>query len=382
MPEYLKAGFKSSTAIPINKVFTRTMPQPMSKSTSFFLDLLRVAAALVVFVGHCSQYWFHDGFPLIARLRHGSVVVFFVLSGYVIAYSTLSKAQSLKTYTVARLSRLYSVVLPALLLTFFLQMIGKEIGPALYDKLGRGFEGVRYILALGFLQNIWHLSASPPSNGPFWSLSYEFWYYVLFGAAVFTSSMVRKVTVLMAIALVAGPNILLLLPAWVLGVVLYLLQGKILIARRVAICGFILFLGAMVGSILLMPPFPCEWGYQPLLFSGAFVSDWVTALFVFLCILLFDCAFSSLNPAPRLHSVVRFCSDHTFSLYLYHYPMIVFVTAINLVNAGSSLLTMTFWAVAILLLVLVLSSFTEAKRGAWRSFFQRGWDRLAPATPA
>jgi peptidoglycan/LPS O-acetylase OafA/YrhL len=366
----------------MSQAIQRTAIQPMSKATSFFLDLLRVTAALVVFVGHCSQYWFHDQFPLMARLRHGAVVVFFVLSGYVIAYSTLSKAQNVKTYTVARLSRLYSVVVPALLLTFILQMIGTAIGPALYTQLGRGFDAVRFILALGFLQNIWHLSASPPTNGPFWSLSYEFWYYVLFGVAVFSNSVARKVILLVIVALVAGPNILLLLPTWMLGVVLYLLQGKILVGRRVAMVGAAFSLCAMVCSIVLMKPFPYEWGYRPLLFSGAFISDWVTAIFVFLTILFFDRAFSSMNPAPRLHSLVRFCSDHTFSLYLYHYPMIVFVTATNLVNPGSSPLVMVFFAAVILCLVLVLSSFTEAKRGAWRIFFERFWKRIATAAAA
>ena len=87
----------------------------MPKSTSVFLDGLRVLAALTVFAGHCVLLLYHGGFPLAG---HVAVIVFFVLSGYVIAYSTLSRpGMSAKRYTVARLSRLYSVVGPALLLT-------------------------------------------------------------------------------------------------------------------------------------------------------------------------------------------------------------------------------------------------------------------------
>lgn len=90
-------------------------------ATSAFLDVLRIAAALVVFVNHLAQFWSPRTFAVTAPVAHGAVVVFFVLSGYVIAYSTLAREQSVRRCAVARLSRLYSVVIPALLLTWLLQ---------------------------------------------------------------------------------------------------------------------------------------------------------------------------------------------------------------------------------------------------------------------
>jgi peptidoglycan/LPS O-acetylase OafA/YrhL len=359
----------------------------MSKSTSFFLDLLRVAAAFVVFLNHCAFFWRPDFIPLTSKLAHGAVIVFFVLSGYVIANSTLSKASSPRSYATARLSRLYSVVIPALLLTLVLQIMGESFRMDLYAKLDQGADAVRYILALGFLQNAWHLSASPAFNRPLWSLSYEFWYYALFGVAVFTTSTVRKLILLVIIAIIVGPNILLLMPCWILGVLLFLIQEKLRIDRRVAYLGFFLSLSAFIYIVAFLKEIPQGLGHKPLLFSGAFISDWGAAIGIFMCIFFFDRAMGS-QPAPSLFQpVVRFCSDHTFSLYLYHYPLIIFVTAANFVNDRSPLWVLLFYAVVILLLVLALSSFTEAKRGAWRQLFERLWDfcrrnQIGRAVPA
>src|SRR5947209_5815746 len=118
----------------------------MAPATSAFLDLLRICAALVVFIFHCPQFWSPRLYAATAPLAHSAVIVFFVLSGYVIAFSTLSARQDAKRFAVARLSRLYSVILPALLLTFILQATGSYLNPEFYAQQSRGFDGVRYLL--------------------------------------------------------------------------------------------------------------------------------------------------------------------------------------------------------------------------------------------
>jgi peptidoglycan/LPS O-acetylase OafA/YrhL len=344
----------------------------MSEATSLFLNLLRVAAALVVFGVHCAQFWIPNVPAFTVKLAHGSVIIFFVLSGYVITYSTLSRRRSIKSYAVARLSRLYSVLLPALFLTFVLQTIGMAVGPALYTRLGRGDMTERYLLTLGFLQNIWQFSASPSSNNPAWSLSYEFWYYVLFAVAIFTRSPLRKLVMLLFVALIVGPNILLLLPCWLFGVVLYLLQGQFTVRRTISVSGFIFFSCVTLFFITSLRSLPYEVGQAPFLLSGAFISDWITAASVFFTIFFFDRAFGHLRPAKVFQSGVRFCSDRAYSLYLFHYPMIVLLTASSVTNTPNIWLMILYMA-TILSTVVVLSNFTERKRGAWRRFFDFGW---------
>ncbi|MFQ3189263.1 MAG: peptidoglycan/LPS O-acetylase OafA/YrhL [Paraglaciecola sp.] len=79
-----------------------------------------------------------------------------------------------------------------------------------------------------FVTQIWFLSAIPFSNGPFWSLGYEFWYYVIF-AIVFYIKTPIKYLLLLVICLFVGPKILLLLPIWLMGVMVYkiTISGKI-----------------------------------------------------------------------------------------------------------------------------------------------------------
>jgi peptidoglycan/LPS O-acetylase OafA/YrhL len=53
---------------------------------SFYLDTLRILAAMVVFLGHFSQGWLGGGWFWQTQAHgHTAVIVFFVLSGYVIA---------------------------------------------------------------------------------------------------------------------------------------------------------------------------------------------------------------------------------------------------------------------------------------------------------
>ena len=60
----------------------------MRPDFSAFLDLLRLSAAAVVFLGHLS--WAHFGgeaLSVFEPLAHSAVATFFVLSGYVIAWA-------------------------------------------------------------------------------------------------------------------------------------------------------------------------------------------------------------------------------------------------------------------------------------------------------
>ena len=107
-----------------------------------------------------------------------AVAVFFVLSGYVIAFSVERKREDFRAYTIARTSRIYSVVLPALLLTAALGAIGQR----LYPDASWGEQSVSaYVSSATFLNNIWLRNVSPGNDGPYWSVCYEVWYYAFFG---------------------------------------------------------------------------------------------------------------------------------------------------------------------------------------------------------
>lgn len=344
----------------------------MPSATSAFLDILRIVAAIVVFTDHCAEFWYPRFTRVTSHLAHSAVVVFFVLSGYVIAYTASTKERDLRPFAVSRLSRLYSVVLPALLLTFILQSVGQVINPQFYAQSSRPLDGGRYLFTALFLQSIWTFSATPPNNGPFWSLSYEFWYYALFGVLVLVRVGRLRYCLASILVLIVGPNILLLMPCWILGVVLFL-KGGIFVSRISSPkLTFAIAIVVMLATISFLPPFPYRIGQVGFWFSSSFLSDWVTALTVGAAII----AFNALNLSPPeelLAACIRGCAGHTFSLYLYHFPLIAFATATVPFDQSN------FWQVSavvgcIILIVLFLSSITEGQRFRLKGAIDRVFD--------
>jgi len=109
-------------------------------------------------------------------------MIFFVLSGYLIAFTFKEKNRGAKRYIIDRVSRLYSVVWPALLLTCVLDYIGFRFNPGFYlAEIPIHHQFLRYLANAFFWADMGFMHSSF-YNGPFWSICYEFWYYMLFAA--------------------------------------------------------------------------------------------------------------------------------------------------------------------------------------------------------
>lgn len=107
----------------------------MNRQTSLYLDLVRFLAAVAVLVSHLCGQRFTGGLLWQAEPYVDEAVdVFFVLSGFVIGYVTDQREATAKSYAIARLARVYSVALPALVTTFVLDAIGAALRPDLYAE--------------------------------------------------------------------------------------------------------------------------------------------------------------------------------------------------------------------------------------------------------
>lgn len=167
------------------------------------LDLIRGIAALVVAVGHLRSLMFREFQPdesvvsklfyFITGFAHEAVIIFFVLSGFFITKSMYGAIQrsswQFSDYYLNRLSRLWIVLIPSLIVTFLLDKFGMSLVPNAPAYLGivpnmpdvSGLKDTGMLQLLGnvfFLQNI--LVPTYGSNSALWSLANEFWYYVLF----------------------------------------------------------------------------------------------------------------------------------------------------------------------------------------------------------
>ena len=121
------------------------------------------------------------------------------------------------------LGEVAQVVLPALVLTFVIDYFGVRIAPDLYlDRpwFGGDMLPLRYLASLFLVHDFWSLGLAPGINQPFWSLSFEALYYVVFGIAFFARSRWKWLAIAVAL-LLSGPIIAALLPVWLLGFYCY-----------------------------------------------------------------------------------------------------------------------------------------------------------------
>ena len=85
----------------------------MKREVSLYLDTLRFLAAFAVFVQHFAWQHFSGGlFWQIGPFGAQAVIVFFVLSGYLIGYVTDRESTTARGYALDRAARIYSVRRP------------------------------------------------------------------------------------------------------------------------------------------------------------------------------------------------------------------------------------------------------------------------------
>ncbi len=320
-------------------------------------DWIRGLAAVAVLVGHVRGLFWVD-YDAVAKphallravyfatgLGHQAVIVFFVLSGFFVGYSVLSAHSAgrwnWRQYAVRRATRLYVVLLPCLFLTALLDGVGLRLfGPSSPTYLGNigathlnlpnvaeRLSVSEFFVNLAMLQ---HITGSQfGSNGPLWSLPYEFWAYALFPAAVAvgrrptaTAWRIALVACVLAIALSGGPLLVFYFSLWLMG-------------------AGVAHLWLRYGSRAKPATVP-RWWLAPA--SLAFVAALATARMrvtglraledamlagatsVVIAVLLFS-AGPATSRSSRYTRGATWLASISYSLYLTHYPFIVFAHA-------------------------------------------------------
>lgn len=374
-----------------------------------WLDFVRGLSAIAVCAGHLraalivdyaalpsASVW-QQLFYAATGLGHQAVMVFFVLSGFFVGGSVLRSGHAFSAgrYALARLTRLWVVLVPALLLTALVDRVlagtAPEVLAGAYNPVwnsgpvsaaGYSASGLTLLGNLLFLQTI--VTPVYGSNGPLWSLANEFWYYVLFPlCAVALGWSVRRDSGALAVRIAAGVlavTILVWLPAdiraaypvWLLGLVVYLCRGRLSTRARH------LTMGVGLVAFALALGYSKSTGLQVRL--GLPVDAMIGLAFCVLCIALANL------PAPKnIHSLFgrlsHGMSAFSYSLYLAHFPLVVLIGALGYGGARmqpglTGLLHFTGWLVLLLAAGAAFWWLFERRTDGVRHFISR---RLSPA---
>ncbi|WP_183030166.1 acyltransferase family protein [Altericroceibacterium spongiae] len=313
----------------------------VTEGQSFWLDVVRGMAAMLVLLAHTRAHFFagwSEGLPGVPKLilapfyiltgmGHEAVVLFFVMSGLLVGRRFKpdidAATVNMRKYTIDRLTRIWIVLIPAVIFS----VIAAYILIAIYGYSYSGTTdrcqprigdilGTLLFLNEGYLPTIC-------SNGPAWSIHSEMHYYLLWPLTVFAVSPSTKgrtrilsgtllVTVIVCLLLFDSfdeKNTLILAPIWIAGAFL----------NRVPTLRLPLWvLGGILVATMAAPSFGAWKGLWPL-------SDCAIGI----AALLFFARARAATLCPKsAKRVAAWLAGISFSLYLTH---IIIVTGIRTV---------------------------------------------------
>ncbi|MBI3419489.1 MAG: acyltransferase [Proteobacteria bacterium] len=346
--------------------------EKLPEGFSVYLDFVRVMAALMVFIHHMQGPHFLGAIQSALKLGPDAVAIFFVLSGYVIAYVTDHHEKDARTYILHRFARIMPMAVTALLLALVLDPIAKGISHFDYLK-----ENATTVLSsLFFLNHAWWNNIYAMSARPYWSLDYEVWDYALFGVCIFAQGRLRFLLA-GAILLLLGPKFLLMLPQWLLGVGVYRLSQRLrpsqAAARLMAVLPVLLYIETKCFRPHLLTQFYMyeplkEWSLVP--FQPSKFWIWHLMLAPMVAVHLFGMRHLDLKilAAAPWAGLIKKAATYTFSLYLFHLTLFRFFR--EFIPKGGVLYYLLQYVLT-LAGIVVLAHYTEHRKVQIREFLRR-----------
>jgi peptidoglycan/LPS O-acetylase OafA/YrhL len=317
---------------------------------SIVISLLRGLAAFVVAAAHlrAEMYpglrtipdpplWF-QGFAFVTGFAHQAVLVFFVMSGWLVGGSLLNKvgqSGALANYAIDRVTRLWTVLVPTFGLALLLGLVTGVLRPGGIDT-----SAANEFSALSFAGNLLGLQGvvldNFGGNYALWSLANETWYYVLFPMLVLLFAARRTIPRIvsgagLALAVILLPvNIILYFAIWLLGVGFS--RVRIECGPRLR-CAWLMLLAAVASYFRLTAD--NDRFDQTTLGMDLVLSLMFLAL---LSSLQFKAAPASKLARP-LARIGTFFAEFSFSLYVLHLPLIFLLKHLALTRFGLSQLS-------------------------------------------
>jgi peptidoglycan/LPS O-acetylase OafA/YrhL len=299
---------------------------------SLLMNLLRGIASLQVAAAHLRAELYpglrgleEPGIPYMALafltgFAHQAVVVFFLISGWLVGGSLLGKMgqpRALRAYVIDRATRLWTVLVPTLLLVIGIGLVTGAAMPA-----PAGFDAPGEFSAGAFVGNLLGLQTIAVDrfggNYPLWSLANETWYYIQFPLLllVFTGRGLFQQAAgaaMLALTLAFLPYVMSLYFAiWLLGALFSRIRVDSPVGARM------LLLAVAVGVSVYYRINGANDDIVP----ESFVQDLVCSLPI---VLLLASMHQPIGYSPFLRRVGilgKWLSEFSFTLYVLHVPVI------------------------------------------------------------
>lgn len=337
----------------------------ISSHTSNVLDLTRAFAAGLVVLYHARIYVL-GGMPTsiggiiaysVTNCGFPAVLWFFVISGYLVGGSVLADIEAGRVnfgrYFINRMTRLWIVLLPALVLVYALDSLRID---ALGINVHAGYEATTSLAPRVFVGNALFLQTilvpTYGSNWALWSLACEFWYYLVF-PLLLAHLMTTRMWLYRLGMLVTGVFLLLFLLrenvglvwlflVWCIGVGARALPGCLVKSEMLAWL-------AAIGAMLVYP-------YAHLILGP---------LATIAAAIAFGCAINATHGNPskwrKYGKAVKTFGAFSYSLYLVHLPVQHYLLTMPRHNADPFLSLPPFsWTAVAAIVGLVVASYAAA----------------------
>lgn len=323
-----------------------------------WLDWVRFLAAFEVMLSHARGFFFvdygslvvADRTPLVAmffaltRLGEESVLIFFVISGFLVGGRSADKMIKgqfrLEEYAVDRFVRIMLPLAPALLFT-----------GVVHFAITRSYDVGQLVGSLLSLQGIWFSSYG--GNAPLWSLAYEVWFYIAIyaiGGIVMTRRFgFVSVTVICCFLMAFTKLDVNYLFCWLIGAAAFFARPKE--CRTSTFLAYSLLLAAAVALVEMTT----ESRSVNLRFADLLPAHPVSQLWLALCASLMIRRIITFSPSSGL--AVQFnrlggnLAAFSYTLYLTHYPMLMLCQRLGMGKHSS----MTLSSVSYFLIIVSLN---------------------------
>jgi peptidoglycan/LPS O-acetylase OafA/YrhL len=309
------------------------------------LEAIRGFCALYVMFFHLlPQKIFLLGINVGILFRFGSeaVIMFFILSGFVIKYSwEKSIDKSFKNFFFRRFIRIYIPLLFIFLLAYFIKSFteGRLANPEWRTLLGNIF-----MLQDVISQKPNVISSVYMGNGVLWSLSYEWWFYMLFFVLskkikpTKLNTWVKVLTILAAVSYLIYPfflnRILMYFAIWWLGVRFadIYLKGELYAFKTVKIYSYVLISIIALLGINFYINFDYTKIYSYPLVAYPFIE---LRHFVFAFLAMFGgIIWNRLNwlGFNKIFGIFKYLAPFSYVIYISHHYLVVEATYLKFMN--------------------------------------------------